>query len=113
MLLYYYLVRDRILLTDIEMFETAYVAIFEKQGHIIPDYCEFINHQHLPQYELPKYMKRWLSQLQGEDNACEVHQVPEDRDRGQGGQVHLNAGDQENGHTEQVLDFRHVQGEAR
>lgn len=76
MLLYYYLTRDKILLTDIEMFETAYMAIFKYAGHVVPDYVEFVNHQHLPQYELPKYMKKWLSQLQGEENATnQVHQV--------------------------------------
>ena len=64
MRLFYVVKRGELRLTDLEMFETAYVAAFGYQGYVVPDYVEFINHQHLPQYDFPKYMKRWLASLQ-------------------------------------------------
>jgi len=45
--------------TPIELFEIAYIAVFNKQGNIIPDYCVYIQDA-----ILPKYVHTWLDQVQ-------------------------------------------------
>lgn len=64
MRLFYVIKRGELRLTDLEMFETAYVAIFEKQGYVVPDYVHFVEFQHHPNYQFPPYMRRWLASLQ-------------------------------------------------
>lgn len=64
MRLFYVLKRGELRLTDLEMFETAYVAVFEKQGYVVPDYVHFLEHQHHPNYQFPPYLRRWLASLQ-------------------------------------------------
>ena len=64
MFLFYAIKRKELRLTDLEMFETAYMAIFEYAGNVVPDYVHFLEFHHHPQYQFPPYLRRWLGQLQ-------------------------------------------------
>jgi hypothetical protein len=61
MLLYFKEKIRQLDLSVLEAFETAYVYTFDKQGHVVPDYCEYITHG-----VLPKYVINWVKNLQGE-----------------------------------------------
>lgn len=37
-------------ISALEFFETAYVWQFDKQGHVSPDYCEYLLNGVLPKY---------------------------------------------------------------
>ena len=53
-------------LTPIEFFETAYMWRFGYQGHVVPDYCNFL--QGVP---LPKYVEAYLTHLEGDRDAMQ------------------------------------------
>lgn len=59
MLLFYKETVNRLRLTDLEAFETAYVAQFGKQGHVTPDLCQFKLHG-----VLPIYVINWVKALE-------------------------------------------------
>lgn len=61
MLLYFVQKIEELRLSAIEFFETAYVWQFKKQGHVTPDYCEYLQHG-----ILPKYVIAYLQHLQKE-----------------------------------------------
>ncbi len=50
-------------LTVFEAFQTAYVSTFDKEGHIVPDFCEYELHKDHPWYDLPMYVKAWMAKL--------------------------------------------------
>ena len=60
MILYFREACNRLNLTILEAFEVAYQWRFGKQGHVVPDYCEYVSHG-----VLPKYVQLWVSHLQG------------------------------------------------
>lgn len=78
----------RLRLSELEAFETAYVHVFGKQGHVTPDYVAYIQHG-----ILSKYVVSWLKLIQKEEcNAHPLHQVRQDRPvHGEDSHVSLDA----------------------
>lgn len=96
MLLYFRMTCNRLNLSILEAFETAYMYRFNKIGHVVPDYCEYIAHG-----VIPPYVKEWLKSLQGASHGShQVHPVqPHGADGGEGGSIHLDPRNKEEGHT--------------
>lgn len=71
MVLRFHEVCSRLRLTQLEVFETAYMYAFKKQGHVLPDYLNFIQG-----VELPKYVNKFIDHVLGEGNESNhVHSV--------------------------------------